>query len=94
MNLYHMDDGTLLVAEPAPVERGFDPLRIKLAETGVVRYWGTTRGRGELAIDGPTEKTKTDVEPSGGELNYLHIRRIIPVSAKASLRWLSVLQTS
>lgn len=41
----------------------------------VIRYWGTTRGLGELASSGPTSKTKLD--PAGtvrvplGSLVYL-----------------------
>ncbi len=91
MNLYHMDDNTLLIAEPV-LEPGFsDPLKILCGLTAVVRFWGTTRGRGELAIDGPTEKTIVDPEPPGGEINWLHVRRVIPVTEKAGAKWLALL---
>jgi hypothetical protein len=86
MHLYVMDDGTHLMAEEA--DHQTDPLRIRLTVSGVVRYWGTTRGRGELCIDGPTEKTKVDVEPEGGTVNWLHVRRSIAVTVEARKKWL------
>ena len=86
MKLIHMDDGSLLIAEVSSHQR--DPLKLVLGLTAIVRYWGTTGGRGQLAIEGPTEKTKTDPEPEGGEINWLHIRRIIPVTEEARRRWL------
>jgi hypothetical protein len=91
VNLYHMNDGTLLVTEPLP-QQGFDPLRIKHGIAGVVRWWGTTRGRGELAISGPTDNTKCDVEPSG-EIVLLHVRRIITVLPHARARWIHLLES-
>lgn len=33
---------------------------ITLTDAHVVRYWGTTNGLGEIALDGPTSKTKLD----------------------------------
>jgi len=31
-----------------------------ITEASNIRYWGTTRGLGELALNGPTENTKLD----------------------------------
>lgn len=92
MILFHMDDGTHLIAEEA--EEQPDPLRLSLGVACVVRYWGTTKGRGQLANDGPTEKTIIDPEPPGGRVNWLHIRRSIPVSESARKKWLKLISGS
>lgn len=89
MKLFHMSDGTLLVAEEA--ESQTDPLRVTLGITAVVRYWGTTKGRGQLALEGPTQKTIIDIEPDGGMVNWLHVRRCIPVVEEAREKWLRLL---
>jgi len=85
MILVQMDDDTHLICEESEVQP--DPLKIRLKSCAVVRYWGTTEGRGQLALSGPSETTKIDVEPLDGELNWLHIRRIIRVSQKAEAAW-------
>jgi hypothetical protein len=84
MHLLQLVDNSLLVAELLPHD---DPLMIRLGSTGVVRWWGTSRGRGELALDGPTRETIVDREPSGGEVCRLHVVRCIPCSARACTRW-------
>lgn len=43
------------------VTRDGDNVRISSAQN--VRQWGTTRGLGELAVNGPTDKTRLD--PAG-----------------------------
>jgi hypothetical protein len=91
MDLWVMDDASLIVAESEP---SADPLKVRLGLTAIVRYWGTTQGRGQLALTGPTEKTICDPEPPGGELNWLHVRRRIPVTEEARQRWLLKLRSA
>ena len=45
----------------------------KVHDASVIRNWGTTRGLGEIAKDGPTESTKID--PTNGlvEFDYLTV---------------------
>ena len=89
MTIYILHDGTMLLAEEGPNQP--DPLRVTLTLSVVVRRWGTTRGRGELAIDGPTENTVVDPEPPGGRVNWSFVRRTIPVTEKARAAWLTYL---
>lgn len=85
--LWHMADETHLIAEAEDPAPGADPLRVKLGLTAVVRRWGTEHGRGELCRTGPTGKTICDLEPAGGEVNWLHVRRRIPVTPEAEKSW-------
>jgi hypothetical protein len=39
------------------------PERVQLTNASVIRFWGTTKGLGEIALDGPT--TKTILDPCG-----------------------------
>ncbi len=86
-----LDDATHLICEPVTEDGFTDPLEITLGVTAVVRYWGTTKGRGQLALTGPTEKTIVDPEPEGGTVNRLHVRRTIPVTEEAEAKWRKIL---
>lgn len=40
-----------------------DPNTLRLTNASCIRYWGTTKGIGELALEGPKSGTKLD--PAG-----------------------------
>lgn len=64
-----------------------DSLKLLINECFTIRVWGTTKGIGELAIDGPTETGKYDYEGDGIEQNQAFVMRIIPCTEKASKKW-------
>ena len=55
----------------------------KLLNASVIRTWGTTKGLGEIAKDGPTSSTKLD--PCNGvvEFDYLTVIATITCDEKA-----------
>lgn len=53
-----LDRGWVFVGEVA-----IEGDNVAISEAQNVRYWGTTKGLGELAQNGPTDKTKLD--PAG-----------------------------
>ena len=45
----------------------------KLHNASVIRSWGTTKGLGEIAMDGPTSSTKLDPTYGIVEFDYLTV---------------------
>lgn len=85
--IYVMYDGFVLVGRPQPQQRGDDPRFVKLNDIAVIREWGTTRGLGQLAMEGPTEMTKFDPEPDGTEINTGDIKRKLPCVEEVWKKW-------
>lgn len=55
-----------------------------LHDAAVIRRWGTTRGLGEIAADGPTDSTQLD--PCYGEVRF-HILTVVAMIAASEERW-------
>ena len=56
----------------------------KLHDASVIRCWGTTKGLGELAKDGPQENTKVD--PCNGLVEFDYLTVVATISADES-KW-------
>lgn len=54
----------------------------KLHDASVVRIWGTTRGLGEIAIDGPTKNTQLDKCYGVVDFDYLTVVAAIEANKK------------
>lgn len=54
----------------------------KLHNASVIRNWGTTRGLGEIAENGPTDSTKLDPCYGTVEFDYLTVVALIGVNEK------------
>lgn len=50
----------------------------RLTNASVIRNWGTTKGLGELAKDGPTSNTKLD--PTNGLVEFHRLTEIATIS--------------
>lgn len=71
-------------------QRDFQFLKFS-GSCGIIRRWGTTKGIGELAIDGPTSSTTVDPEPEG-TINKDHIIKSNNCTEKANKKWTSFFQ--
>jgi len=58
----------------------------KLHNASVIRLWGTTKGLGELAINGPITGTKLD--KCGGVVEFDYLTVVCAISCDAS-KWVS-----
>lgn len=59
----------------------------RLDDAHVIRYWGTTKGLGEIALGGPTDKTKLD---KAGLVTFHELTTIFKLDCEAK-KWESYL---
>jgi uncharacterized protein (TIGR02996 family) len=79
--LFVCENGFVLcgVASPHPT----DFLRVVIDRAGVVRRWGTTKGLGQLAAEGPLRETTIDPAGDGVECLRAWIKCAIPLNEAA-----------
>lgn len=85
INIYVMDRAFVLVGET--VSDGGE--WVKLKRCAVIRKYGTTRGLGQIALEGPTKETILDSEPEGTAIHMRYVLRRIPCNANAWNKWLA-----
>ena len=56
-----LNRGWVVVGDYSELE---DKMECTLTNASVIRVWGTTKGLGELAENGPTSSTKLDASPN------------------------------
>ena len=78
------DRGFVLAGIVSP---GPDPLTIQVDRCCCVRRWGTERGLGQLALEGPTNQTVLDPEGDGVLVSLLHVFRRLKMSEKGATAW-------
>ncbi len=61
-----------------------DGTEMTLRDASVIRVWGTDRGLGQIAKDGPTGKTKLD--PTNGEVKFHELTVVARIKAEES-KW-------
>lgn len=59
-----------------------------LTNAATIRVWGTTKGLGELASDGPTSSTKLD---KAGIVRFERLTTVLVLDVKDDTEWISKL---
>jgi hypothetical protein len=65
-----------------------DGSHCKIHKAVVIRNWGTTKGLGELAIDGPKSSTKLD--PCNGVVEFHYLTVVLTISLNEE-KWKNIL---
>lgn len=60
----------------------------KLENAATIRVWGTTKGLGELAADGPTSSTKLD---KAGTVTFERLTTVLVIDVKDDAKWIAKL---
>jgi len=60
----------------------------KLENAATIRVWGTTKGLGELAADGPTSSTKLD---KAGTVRFERLTTVLVIDVKDDAKWIAKL---
>lgn len=84
--IFVMERGFVLVGTCTQSKE--DYLFWTLTQCGSVRRWGTTKGLGQLANEGPKSETIIDAEPDGTEISKKATYRRIPCNMKAWAKYL------
>lgn len=85
INIYVMEERWVIVG--VVQSRSVCGMKTILGRSATVRIWGTKQGLGELALLGPRESTKLDVEPDGVIINERYAMRTIPCNLEAWKKW-------
>lgn len=70
------------------VDEQFDAVFVTLKNAAVVRIYGTTKGLGELAMDGPTPKTILDRVKDGHRVNLAYVIYEYACNDEAWKKWI------
>ncbi len=60
----------------------------KLHKASIIRTWGTKKGLGEIALEGP--KTETKLDPCNGTVEFDYLTVVCAITCKESV-WKNVL---
>ena len=85
--IYMMERGFVIVGRKI----GDDGPFVILGDCACVRRWGTSKGIGQLAAEGPLRETILDPQPEGTCLRLSHCMEMIPCNPQ---RWESWQTTS
>jgi hypothetical protein len=85
--IFVLDRGWVIVGRKRPTCVGDDALFVVLDDCAVVRRWGTSKGLGQLAAEGPLHNTVLDKLEDGTAIRITSVYFSIPCDEKAWSQW-------